>query len=135
MALSSGTTGYALPQVKPVSRIGTGKAALFADTNAKLKQFSPQSQMAGFQQQATQQAADPNSDPAQNFYNMQQLSDMRQSAAAEDEAKKAALTKQWGEAYGLGQDQSQGGQAQAGGSRYIAQGAQKRYANRNGYNQ
>ena len=96
-------SGYQLPQVQPMSRVGTSKAGLAAQAGARAKQFSPQSQAVGFQQLASQQAADPNADPAQNFYNSQQLYGMNQSLMAEDEAKKAALQKQWGEAYGLNQ--------------------------------
>lgn len=130
MPLTPTSTGYQLPRVNPMGQMPQGKQGLVAQSAAQMKQYSPQSQLAQFQQQAS---ADPNADPMQNFYNMQQLSDMRQSAQAEDEAKKAALQQQWGEAYGIGQPQ--GGQAQAGGSKYINQAAQNRYAQRNVWGQ
>ena len=121
--------GYQLPKTGGYS--GGGKNASILMNQAQLQRYTPAGQRAQFQQEASKQAADPNTDPMQNFYNSQQLYDMTQSEKAAEEAKKAALQQQWGEAYGIGQ----GGQAQAGGSKYIAQGAQKRYGQRNSYGQ
>jgi hypothetical protein len=122
--------GYQLPKIGGYSG-GGGKTTSILMNNAKLQRYSPAGQRAQFQQEASKQAADPNSDPMQNFYNSQQLHDMTQQEQAADEAQKAAMQKRWGQAYGL----DQGGQAQAGGSKYIAQGAQKRYGQRNSYGQ
>lgn len=125
-------SGYQLPKVQPMSRVGTGKSGVVAQEAARLKQFSPQSQMVGFQQLANQQAADPNADPAQNFYNAQQLYGMNQSAMADDEAKKAALQQQWGEAYGLNQQPQQQPQQEPQNKIYN-QATQNSYALRRGW--
>jgi len=97
-------TGYQLPKIgsnpmQPQGSTGPRENNIFGAASARFQQFSPRSQVASFQKQATQQAADPNSDPMQNFYNSQQLYDMTQSNKAAEEAKKAALQKQFMEQY------------------------------------
>lgn len=99
MPLTPTPTGYQLPRVNPMGQMPMNKQGLVNKSAAQMQQYSPAGQRAQFQQQATAQAADPNADPMQNFYNSQQLYDMTLSEKTAEEAKKKALEEQYAALY------------------------------------
>lgn len=96
MPLTPTSTGYQLPKIpQQQPQLPKNLGTLKANGNADLYgQISPQSQLIGFQQEASQET-----DPMKRFYAMQQMGEMNQSIQAQEAAKKKALEEQFATLY------------------------------------